>query len=413
MISILRVMLLALIRDRGALVMAFVLPPAIYVIFASIFAGTTGDQLRLRVVVLDTVQSAVTQRLAEAIRADPTFRRPQRAPNSREELETMVRQDEADVGILLRADPAQEVPGGPAPVVVIGDSAKAVGTPIVAGQLQRLFAEKLPDAAYRRTFADIERRFVPLEPGQKARVAAILDAMGTQAAEGGTAAASEKPSEKPTPLVEQVTVKSAAGGIAAAVVYYAGAVGVMFLMFSSIQSSMVLIDERQNGIFDRLLSGQGRLGALLGGKFLFLVLQGVLQASLIFIVAKLAYGVDFTARWPEWSALTLAASAAAASFALLLSATCRTREQAQTLSNFIVLVLSALGGSMVPRFLMPPWLQNISAVMPNAWVIDGYHGLLWRDAPPSQIELPIALLAGVTVALFGSAWLVLRLRLRA
>ncbi|CAL80116.1 putative ABC transporter (permease protein) [Bradyrhizobium sp. ORS 278] len=406
MISILRVMLLALIRDRGALVMAFVLPPAIYVIFASIFAGTTGDQLRLRVVVLDTVQSAVTQRLTEAIRAEPTFRRPQRTPVSREELETMVRQDEADVGILLRADPAQDIPGAPAPIVVIGDSAKAVGTPIVAGQLQRLFAEKLPDAAYRRTFADIERRFVALEPEQKARVAAILDAMGTQAAEGSAAQASA------APLVEQMNVKSAAGGIAAAVVYYAGAVGVMFLMFSSIQSSMVLIDERQNGIFDRLLSGQGRLGALLGGKFLFLLLQGVLQASLIFIVAKLAYGVDFTARWPEWSGLTLSASAAAASFALLLSATCRTREQAQTLSNFIVLVLSALGGSMVPRFLMPPWLQSISAVMPNAWVIDGYHGLLWRDAPLSQIELPIALLAGVAVALFGSAWMVLRMRQR-
>lgn len=409
MIAILRVMLLALLRDRGALVMAFVLPPAIYVIFASIFAGTTGDQLRLRVVVLDQVQSVTSRRLADAVRNEPTFRRPDRVPASREELERMVQQDEADVGILLRGDPAREAAGSLAPLLVIGDSAKAVGTPIVAGQLQRLFAEKLPDAAYARMFADIERRFVRLEPAQKARVDATLEAMGKQAAAGG-GSGSSLGRDGASPLIEQMSVVSAAGGVAAAVVYYAGAVAMMFLMFSSIQSSMVLIDARQSGILDRLLSGRGRLGALLGGKFLFLVLQGAVQVTLIFILAKLAYGVDFTQRWMEWSALTLAASAATAAFALLLSSTCRTREQAQTLSNFTVLVLSALGGSMVPRFLMPSWLQNFSVVMPNAWVIDGYHGLLWRNAGPEQIMLPVALLAVLTVVLFTGAWLVLRLR---
>jgi ABC-2 type transport system permease protein len=256
-------------------------------------------------------------------------------------------------------------------------------------------------------FADIERRFVVLEPAQKARVNATLEAIRKQATAGGAAPATK---DGGSALVEQVSVASAAGGVAAAVVYYAGAVAMMFLMSSSIQSSMVLIDERQNGILDRLLSGRGRLGALLGGKFLFLLLQGALQVTVIFLVAKFAYGVDFTARWLEWGALTLTASAAAASFGLLLSATCRTREQAQTLSNFTVLVLSALGGSMVPRFLMPTWLQSLSAVMPNAWVIDGYHGLLWRNAGPEQIITPVALLAGLAVVLFSAAWLLLRVR---
>ena len=68
MLQTFRVMLLGLLRDRGALVMAFVLPPLIYMIFASIFAGTSGDQLRLRVALLDQVNSPVTQRLATAIR---------------------------------------------------------------------------------------------------------------------------------------------------------------------------------------------------------------------------------------------------------------------------------------------------------------------------------------------------------
>jgi ABC-2 type transport system permease protein len=278
----------------------------------------------------------------------------------------------------------------------------------VAGQLQRLFANKLPDALYARIFADIERRFVTLAPNQKARVDATIEAIREKAQEGDSANTSNAGGGPP--LVEEVNVVSAAGGTAPAVVYYAGAVAVMFLMFSSIQSSMVLIDARQSGILDRLLSGRGRLGSLLAGKFLFLLLQGSLQVTVIFLVAKLAYGVDFTQRLTEWSALTIAASAAAASFALLLSATCSTREQAQTLSNFTVLVLSALGGSMVPRFLMPSWLQNLSTVMPNAWAIDGYHGLLWRNADRQQILEPTLMLAGLAVALFAAAWLMLKVR---
>ena len=155
-LAVLRVMLLALLRDRGALAMAFLLPPLIYVIFATIFAGTTGDELRLRVAVLDSADTAVTRRIASAIRAEPGLRRTAREPQTRAELEEMVRVGEADAGVLLRSDPSQTA--SEPPIVVVGDASRAMATPIVAGQVQRLFGEKLPDVAYRRTIGDIERQ---------------------------------------------------------------------------------------------------------------------------------------------------------------------------------------------------------------------------------------------------------------
>lgn len=401
-LAMFRVMLLGLLRDRGALAMAFALPPLIYLIFAAIFAGAAGDELRLRLAVIDLARTATTIRLADAVATDLSIRRPPRQPRDVEDLQAMVRTGEVDAGLVLRADPSRPV-GTEAPILIIGDAARAMASPIAAGHVQRLFAEKLPDAAYRRTFAEIEQRFVELSPQQRGRVDAIIQAIGADAAKPASPVTSNRPADG---LIERRTVVSAAAA-GPAVVYYAGAVGILFLLFSSIQGAMALIDARQNGIIDRLLSGTGSVGTLIGGKFLFLLAQGVVQVGLIFALAAAVYGVSVHSRLGEWLAITFAASAAAASFALLLCVLCRTRQQAQTMSNFLVLVLSAVGGSMVPRFLMPPWLQDLTWLVPNAWAIEAYHALLWRGAPASELALPVALLLAVAAAGLVTAWLLL------
>ena len=69
-----RVMLLGLVRDRAALVMAFVLPTVIFVIFAAIFSGALGDRIRIHVGLLDLARTPTTQRLMQALEADPSLR---------------------------------------------------------------------------------------------------------------------------------------------------------------------------------------------------------------------------------------------------------------------------------------------------------------------------------------------------
>jgi len=81
---------------------------------------------------------------------------------------------------------------------------------------------------------------------------------------------------------------------------------------------------------------------------------------------------------------------------------CKTQTQMNTVSTFAVLLLSAVGGSMVPRFMMPGWLQQLGVVTPNFWSIEAFYGILARG----QSVLDLLAVWGV---LFGGGFLCLGL----
>ncbi|MBL8198911.1 MAG: ABC transporter permease [Chromatiales bacterium] len=111
---------------------------------------------------------------------------------------------------------------------------------------------------------------------------------------------------------------------------------------------------------------------------MFLVLQGMVQNTVIFGVAWLLYGVDVPGNFGAWLLISFCAAVLAAGLGLLLVTACRTRAQAQILPTVVILIMSAIGGSMVPRFFMPEWLQTVGWITPNTWALEAYSGLFWR-----------------------------------
>lgn len=399
--AVFRVMFLSMIRDRGAFAMAFVLPPLIYVIFAAIFSVTAGGDLRIKVAISDQVRSEASLRLTAALQKSDDVQVETVAVANELELENLVRRAVVDAGILIKADPAS-LDRKQTPIKILGDAGRAIAIPIVTGHILRTFGASLPDVVFQQSAADLESQVGEFSKEQRSRrdeVAADLKKEGQGDGPKGDSLRDL--------LIESQTIKQR-NAASPAVVYYAGAVAFMFLMFAAAQSAMSLIDERDSGIVDRIVAGTGGVNVIVAGKFAFLFLQGIVQCALIFGIASALYKVELAPHFGAWLVITAAAAACAASFGLLVACLCKTRQQAATLSNFMVLVLSAIGGSMVPRFLMPPWLQDLSWITPNAWAIEAYHRLLWQGASFNEVFQPALALLGAAVVGLAISTLVLR-----
>ena len=96
--------------------------------------------------------------------------------------------------------------------------------------------------------------------------------------------------------------------------------------------------------------------------------------------------MDMSVNIPGLILMIIATSFAVSSLGIFLAAVAKTRQQAQNLSTIIILVMSAIGGSMIPLFIMPSILQKIALLSVNYWGIQGFYDLFWRALPLEAIS---------------------------
>jgi ABC-2 type transport system permease protein len=188
----------------------------------------------------------------------------------------------------------------------------------------------------------------------------------------------------------------------------AAGIAVMFLLFSANGAGASLLEEREAGTMGRLLSSRLTLSELLIGKWIYITLLGCTQLCVMFAWGALVFRVDLLGHLPGFFAMTLATSAACASFALFLAAVCKSRQQLHGVSVILVLTMSAVGGSMVPRYIMSDSMRALGKFTFNGWALDGFQKIFWYDLPLSAIRLEVAVLVGITLLLGGAARLMAR-----
>jgi ABC-2 type transport system permease protein len=182
--------------------------------------------------------------------------------------------------------------------------------------------------------------------------------------------------------------------------FYAAAIGVMFLLFTASGSAGSILDEADSGTLDRVLSSRVTMTTLLGGKVVFNTLLAFTQLVVMFLWAWAVFHLDFRNHVAGFVVMGVCTAFAVATFGILLASICHTRAQLGAVSTLFILVMSSVGGSMFPRFLMPPAMQKAGLFTINAWAIDGFTKVFWRDLPVTALWPQVAVLLGIGVTLF-------------
>ena len=123
----------------------------------------------------------------------------------------------------------------------------------------------------------------------------------------------------------------------------------------------------------------------------------------MFLWGTVAFGLPLFSHLGGFAVMTLVTSAAAAALALMLASVAKSRAQLSGFSTILILTMSALGGSMFPRFLMSETMQRVGLVTFNAWALDGYLKVFWRDAAIWELWPQVAVLAGLTIVFLSGA----------
>ena len=382
---------LLLLRDWHALLLLFVMP-AVFILVMSLVlqnAYASHGDASFRYYLLDQDASAASTALGEALAAAGEFKRVSAAPGTVPEEE--LRRDRVQFLLTIPEGFGAALTGAH-PLAV-----KLQAGPGVEPSVDKLFDAELHGALARiylkASMAVLSARM----PGMDASLAPDLDAVDKLIL---TESLYQAGGERRVPSSVQQNVPA----------------WLLFAMFFiAVPLSTTWVQERQQGTYARLRSMGLPPRSLLLGKLLPYVVINLLQVVLmlevgVWLVPLLGGDrLDLGRSYPALVLVACAVSFASVCYALLIANLVTSGEQATIFTGAANLLMAALGGIMVPRFLMPHVMQVISGYSPMTWGLDGFLDVFLRQEGATAVAPETLKLASFGLACLAAAALAMKL----
>ncbi|HSD48516.1 MAG TPA: ABC transporter permease [Actinomycetota bacterium] len=365
------------LRDRSAIMVAFVVPLGLAFVFNATLGGISTGGTSFRYGVVDEDRSQVSAVFVDdvlpAVQEGGAIR--VRRVASEADGRRMVSDGELAALFVVPAGFGSAVEGSDAARIrVIGDVDEPTGTQVARSIASRFAADLNAVRVAVATVAD---------PGE---TPTELEALVQRAAAVAT----------PVDVVDVTATTKELD----TTTYYAAGMAVFFLFFTVQFGVASLLDERKDGTLSRLLAAPIGRGAILGGKLLTSFVIGTLSMATLIVATSLLLG----AHWgnPLGVALLVVSGVLAAVGIMSIVATlAKTSEQAGNWQSIIAVVLGMLGGVFFPISQAPGILPTLSLLTPQAWFLRGLSDLAgdtgWTVVLPAVLAM--LLFAAVTSAI--------------
>ncbi|MEM7029703.1 MAG: ABC transporter permease [Chloroflexota bacterium] len=183
------------------------------------------------------------------------------------------------------------------------------------------------------------------------------------------------------------------------IAFFAPSLAIMFLAFGAAAGTQSIRLEETMGTLGRLNASPIASASILFGKLLGTFAASGLQFGILLVLSVLIFGL----RWGDPAAVIIMSILITIAFTclgLVMAVIAKDINQANVISNAVILVFSLIGGNLTPASNFPSWMQNIAQITPNYWSVQSFIKLGLSQRLPDLVPEIIAL-SIISLILFG------------
>lgn len=184
---------------------------------------------------------------------------------------------------------------------------------------------------------------------------------------------------------------------------------IFFVFFTGANGASMIIYEEEDGTLPRLFTTPTRLGVILGGKSLAVLITLLLQTLVLGLATELIFGIA-RGQLTTFAMALFGLVVVATGFGLFIMSFIRNSRQAGVVQGGILTIMAMVGGlftSFIPN--MPPVVNIISLVTPQGWAMRAMK-LALEGSSPINALVPVAILIGLGCVFFVASVLIFRKR---
>lgn len=189
---------------------------------------------------------------------------------------------------------------------------------------------------------------------------------------------------------------------------FAGLLGFAIIGMGIFGPINVFPELKKMGILRRLSTTPLKVWQYFLATMIGQVFIGLISLAVMFIVAILVFKLNIVGNYLELALLLVLGIITILGIGLALGGWAKNERQVAPLANIIVFPMMFLSGTFFPRFLMPEWLQNISAFLPLTPIIDGIRLIATEGKHLIDILPQIGLIGLWMVVVYAIAFKVFR-----
>ncbi len=350
------------LRDKVAIFFIFVFPLIFLIVFGGIFGRDSGD-ISFNVALINQSDSEFSKSFVEKSSGEDSFIKIDEAATTRELADEKLGRSEIDAIIIL-----------PEQFGVVDDKK---GYPI--GQAEVLYSPNN-------------------EQGAQALIAVFTSVFDNINAEF-------VPSEQPFTVVSQSTGDESLSRFDYT---FSGLLGFSIMSLGIFGPINVFPKLKKQGVLRRYHTTTLKVWQYFLANMLSQAVIGLLSVGLMFGVALALFDLEMRGNLLNLATLVILGVVVLFGIGLAIGGWAKNENQAAPLGNLVTFPMMFLSGAFFPRFLMPDWLQSISAYIPLSPVIDGIRLVVTEGANLIDILPEIGILAGWGVLIYLVAFKVFR-----